>query len=159
MFRHPGEVVGAFMNVKQLGGFRIDHALKQTVYLMTMEDIDAEKYVFLVIDKDSKTLERYVQKGLSLDVKEDADCQFVLCGIGEPSPELLGRLADFHPRCTYVYAPNTQGLGARLCAACIDESPPNYCPLDVSDLREEFYGKEGSVEAEGHGQDIHPSAD
>lgn len=139
VFRHPGELVGAVMNATKLGGINIEHALKQTVYIMSIEDMDAGKYVILLIDGETKFLERYVRKGLKLDLKEDVGCEFLLCSLVQPS-EVLKNLCNVHPRCHYLHIEDPSSLASKLKSMCVNDNPPNYCPLDIQELRKEFYG-------------------
>jgi hypothetical protein len=140
--KHPGMIAGAIVNSRKLEIKNLGEALKQTVCLMSIEDMDAKKYVVLVSDANDKTFERYVKKGLSLDLRDRVGCWFVICVIGEMDRTYLDSLCSSHPHCDCIVMNSLEGLGRRLCESCMDEILPNYCPLDIDQLREDFYGKE-----------------
>lgn len=88
VFRHPGEATAAILNAKTLKCDNLGFALKQTVYVMSVEDMDVDKYVILIIDQNVKSIQWHIGKGLSIDKKENVGCQFIICGIGDFPKEL-----------------------------------------------------------------------
>jgi hypothetical protein len=140
IFKHPGEIVGALINSKELRIVNFENALKQTIYLMSIEDRDTDKYVIVVMDQDKKFLERHLKKGLSLNLREDVGCKFILCSLFYTSP-ILEKLCSLYTQCQYLNIQEINSLNKSLRQICINDLPANYCPLDISELRKDFHGE------------------
>ena len=101
VFRHPGEAIAAIVNSKTLVCNHVADALKQTIYLMTIEDRDIDKYIIFITDTYPKSTERHLRKGFGLNEKEDAECKFLLVGLDDVQ-NLLNGIAEDYEDCMVI---------------------------------------------------------
>lgn len=145
VFRHPGEVIGHIMNQRASTCDNLAEGLSQTVAMLTMEDIDAEKFVIVILDRDDVLTDYNLKKCLKLARRAKMECKFILITLGDDcSRSLDAKYGDAGYDHTHFV--DTEGVGAKLCELCIDEPVPlNYSPLDVNELArgyKEHYGEQ-----------------
>lgn len=89
--RKPGPAVGIIANYRPLlvsDDFSVADAIKETVALVSMEDIDSLKFVFVLTDKKNPDIYQ-IRKGINFNKKYDCGCSFVFFGLGRCDESLL----------------------------------------------------------------------
>ena len=107
--RNPGPVVASISNYEHPHDFDLVTGIRQVVYLMGMEDYDANKFVFSIVDDYDESNYYGIVQAMKLDLKEDYNCQFVFLNV-KTRHIGLEDFVEIHPRCRYLYVENTDKL-------------------------------------------------
>lgn len=83
---------------------RIDHAIQQTIQIMSQEDPDAQKYIFIMMDQYKQTDEYKIKKYL----QNNNGCNWIFCDFD--SAYQLEPLCDSLKNCRYFYLENEVNL-------------------------------------------------
>jgi hypothetical protein len=111
VFRHPGEMKACFAN-RKYEKLNLSQAVKQSVCVLQAEDV--EKHLIVVVDYYDDLLWRNINMGMNLDVRNDNDCNFIICNLGKP-------LAPFdHPRCHCKLFEHAEGVGNWIKQMCFN---------------------------------------
>jgi hypothetical protein len=90
-------------NFKPQKGWRLSEAIEHTVMVMSEEDEDAERRIFIIFNKPVPMMEYEIKRGVKSDQSYDfagqGICKFYLCNLGDPVDLSSGCAA--HPDCTY----------------------------------------------------------
>lgn len=112
--RWPGEAVGQIANYQHSAKFplRISDPISHTVYLMSEEDEDATRHIFVIFDQVVPYMNYELKRGMKIDQQIDfageGNCNFYLIDLG--TDICLQEACDSHPRCKHIkLLPN--GLG------------------------------------------------
>lgn len=136
--RWPGRTVNRIMNSKS-----VDHvatAIKNLVYLLANEDIDAEKHAFVVLDTCDADTEYGIRKILKIETAEDYCFNFHFCSVGNYISQLEG-IANDYRQAHFHHFESTQWIGSYILNQYREHDPfflTNYDPLDLSNLKEEY---------------------
>ena len=136
--RWPGRAVNRIMNSNP-----IDHvasAIKNLVYLLANEDMDAEKHAFVILDTCDKHTQYGIQKILKIESAEDYGFSFHLCNLGDRIPQLEG-IANDYQQANFHHFESVEWLALYILNQYREHDPffsTNYDPLDLSNLKEEY---------------------
>lgn len=90
-------------NFKPQKGWRLSEAIEHTIMVMSEEDEDAERRIFVVFDKPVPLMDYEIQRGVksdkSFDYAGEGICKFYFCNLGSPID--LSKGCASHPACTY----------------------------------------------------------
>lgn len=102
--RRKGESAGRIGNYRIPPKWNWQSSIKDTIEMMHLEDQDSHKLVVMITDKiEDKDIYQFAM-GMNLDVKLDAECKFVVCGIGDfYSKEAVDKIRESHKNCEYKH--------------------------------------------------------
>lgn len=84
-----GEQVSAISNYETDGWkFDLEYALKQTLYVVTAEDVDYHKLICVISNRD-RNVDHLFKKALVLNQKDDCGCSFLHIAMGSASASKL----------------------------------------------------------------------
>lgn len=66
ILRHSGPVIASVANYKHPQDFNLETAILQTVNLVETQDVDAKKYIFIILDEYEPIQEYGLKKGLNM---------------------------------------------------------------------------------------------
>lgn len=105
--------LAALSNFKPIENFRLDYALKHTLSVIGPEDIDVNKYIFIILNHFNKNeSEHGVIKCFNIDINKDYRCNFIFCDIGNASD--MQHLCSHHHKCQYLKINNLQEMSSQL---------------------------------------------
>lgn len=137
--RRRGKVIGNIANHRPERYFRLEMALKQTIHVLGMEDVDAKKYIFIIIDDYDKQREYEIGKGLHKNVQEDCNCNFVFCDL--MGFDNLKKLCDDYDNVTYLRINDVSAMGQQMIEVYYPEE-------ERKEVDQEFREKYGQSPAE-----------
>lgn len=114
---------------------RLDFALKQTVYVLALEEPDTEKHIFVFVD-DYKVSEQFgFLKGLNTDIREHIKVNYTIMDFSN-NADLKAASAQ-HPRCQYLFVEDINELSKMI----IDTYYPERTEDVLDSEFKEKYGK------------------
>lgn len=109
--KRKGESAGRICNYRPPAKWKWQDAMKSTIELMCMEDHDSHKLIIMVTDKIEDTDLHEISMGFNWDIKHDAECHFVICGVGDSYRQVLMKeICNCHPECEFISHESPENL-------------------------------------------------
>lgn len=137
VFTRRGPFIAKVSNYTPPNTIRLDLALKQTIQVLSREDKESLKYIFLILDRYDVKEEYGIIQGLLLDTKISAGCNIIFCDLGENKE--LKTLITMHPNAKIKYLQcEAKNLGREMINTYYPEE-------DRTVIDEEFKNKYGKT--------------